>query len=80
MGTVRVVPLLNIHLEHQRWEYTPPSHLGHKFRGVPRQCGSGIFGDSDPELWFAECYPELTSCSTVCSCSQSQLSHGHTQC
>lgn len=73
MGTIRVVPLLNIHLEHQRWECTPSSHLGHKLRGVLRQCGSEAFGDSDPELWFAECCPVLTCCSTVC-CSFPALS------
>lgn len=67
MGTTRVVPLLSVHLEHWRWESTPSSRLGHKLRGVPRQCGREAFGDSDPELWFAECYPALTFCSKLLS-------------
>lgn len=33
--------------------------LGHKLRRVPRQSGSEVFGNSDPELWFAECNPVL---------------------
>lgn len=79
MGTVRVVPLLNIHLEHQRWEYTASSHLGLKVRGVPRQCGSEGFGDSDPELWFAV-LPSTHMLQHSVLLVPSSVSHGHTQC
>lgn len=57
MGVTRVVPLLNIHLEHQRWESTPSSCSGHK-RSPKATWHAGYsesFGEGDPELRFAAC-------------------------